>query len=89
MVILVQKKGKWTGLLVGTAFGSRFGIVDFDFDNGWKQWANEKPMPMDAETMMVQVAVNNQRANPDSRAFAYRHFCEGIETEYTLSYFFV
>ena len=46
-------------------------------------------MPMDAETMMVQVAVNNQRANPDSRAFAYRHFCEGIETEYTLSYFFL
>ena len=53
-----------------TAFGSRFGIVDFDFENAWKQWSNEKPM--DAETLMVEAAVNNQRANPDSRSFVYR-----------------
>ena len=41
-----------------TAFGSRFGIVDFDFENAWKQWSNEKPM--DAETLMVEAAVSNQ-----------------------------
>ena len=28
--------------------------------------------PMDAETMMVEAAVSNQRANPDSRSFVYR-----------------
>lgn len=44
--------------------------MDFDFENAWKQWANEKPM--DTETLMVQAAVNNQRANPDSKAFVYR-----------------
>ena len=53
-----------------TAFGSRFGIVDFDFENAWKQWSNEKPM--DAETLMVEAAVSNQRANPESRSFVYR-----------------
>ena len=58
------------------AFGSKFGIADYDWSNMKNVWVNTKPM--DCEKLLVEQAQMNRKLNPQSRAFVYRNLVKAL-----------
>ena len=58
------------------AFGSKFGIADYDWSNMKNVWVNTKPM--DCEKLLVKQAQMNRKLNPQSRAFVYRNLVKAL-----------
>ena len=55
-------------------FASKFGLVDTDWANNLKSWANEQPM--NSEEKMVEQATALKRLNPSSKQFVYRNLVQ-------------
>lgn len=58
------------------AFGSKFGVADYDWSNMKQVWVNSKPM--DCEKLLVTQAELNRKLNPKSRAFVYRNLVKAL-----------
>ena len=58
------------------AFGSKFGVADYDWSNMKQLWVNAKPM--DCEKLLVTQAELNRKLNPKSRAFVYRNLVKAL-----------
>ena len=58
------------------AFGSKFGIADYDWSNMKNDWVNTKPM--DCEKLLVEQAQMNRKLNPQSKAFVYRNLVKAL-----------
>ena len=58
------------------AFGSKFGVADYDWSNTKNVWVNTKPM--DCEKLLVTQAQLNRKINPNSRAFVYRNLVKAL-----------
>ena len=58
------------------AFGSKFGIADYDWSNMKNVWVNTKPM--DCEKLLVEQAQMNRKLNPHSKAFVYRNLVKAL-----------
>ena len=55
---------------------AKFGLVDYDWSNAKKTWANQSPM--DADGMLVKQAARNKAANPSAKVFVYRNIVKAL-----------
>ena len=68
----------YTGLYDYDAYPdlAKFGLVDYDWSNAKKTWANQSPM--DADGMLVKQAARNKAANPSAKVFVYRNIVKAL-----------
>lgn len=55
---------------------AKFGLVDYDWSNAKKTWANQSPM--DADGVLVKQAARNKAANPSAKVFVYRNIVKAL-----------
>lgn len=69
----VMQPCNYSGPLEDT-FARKFGLVDTDWANQLKLWANDKPM--DTEARMLEQATALKKLNPSSKQFVYRNLVQ-------------